>query len=142
MRTGERRAHPLRPAACGAIRSKTSDPSATCTLAWKWKASKRHDPDAVFPETQWVRASVAPERTMRVSLWNALFAAVCSGLGAALLSPLVAEKAGLVRVPIDAPLPPPYPLYLVCHRALRAVPRVAALRAWLVAQSARFLGEG
>ncbi|MCO4770277.1 MAG: LysR family transcriptional regulator [Deltaproteobacteria bacterium] len=89
------------------------------------------DPEENLLETQWVTAEVGPQRTMRVSLWNALFAAVQQGLGAGLLSPLVAEPAGLVRVGADREPVQGRDVYLVYHRALRDVPRIAAFREWL-----------
>ncbi len=97
------------------------------------------DPDAVYLETQWVRRVVGPARTMRVSLWNALFAAARHGLGAALLSPVVAEPAGLVRVSGQLAPVEGRDLHLVYHRALREVPRVAALRDWLVVAAGSLL---
>jgi DNA-binding transcriptional LysR family regulator len=93
------------------------------------------DPDGRYLETHWVQDHVAPARTSRVSLWNALFAGLVHGLGAGVVSPLVAEDAGLVRLP-DLPAVPSRPLYLVYHQALRDVPRIAAFRAWLVAAAA------
>lgn len=89
------------------------------------------DPELVFAETRWIDEHVAPERLLRVSSWNAMFAGCIAGLGAALLSPLVAEPAGLV--PLQSPLPPvpSRDAYLVSHRALRNVPRMKAVREWL-----------
>ena len=89
------------------------------------------DPNARYIETQWVQTHVAPRKTQRVTLWNALFAAVQHGHGAGVLSPLVAEAAGLVRLP-ELPRVPGSPLYLVYHRALRDVPRIAAFRGWFL----------
>lgn len=97
------------------------------------------DPDAAFVETQWVLQHVQPRWFMQVSLWNALFAAVSHGLGAAMLSPTIAQPAGLVRVCEDLPPPPERVMYLVYHRALRSVPRVAVLRDWLVEKALELL---
>lgn len=99
------------------------------------------DPDAVYVETQWVLEHIKPRRFMQVSLWNAMFTAACQGLGAALLAPAVARPAGLVRVGIEAPPTPERTMYLVCHRALRSVPRVAALRDWLAVQARLLLSR-
>ena len=90
------------------------------------------DPTGIFLETHWLAANGHAEGAMRVSSWNAMFAGVRAGIGAALLSPIVAVPAGLVPVPTTAPMPAPRPLHLVYHRALRDVPRVAAVRDWLV----------
>ncbi len=93
------------------------------------------DPHARYVETQWVLQHVAPRQVMRVSLWNALFAAICQGLGPGLVSPLVAEPAGLVRVATELPPPPSRDLYLVVHQSLRDVPRVRVFRDWLAEQA-------
>lgn len=96
------------------------------------------DPDERFLETRWVNQHIQPGRRMEVSVWHALFAAAREGLGAALLSPLVCEPAGLVQVP-DLPQVPGRDVYLVCHRALRSVPRVAVFRDWLAELAREFL---
>lgn len=96
------------------------------------------DPFGRYLETQWVDEHVGDAMRMRVSLWNALFAGVAHGLGAGIVSPLVAEPAGLVAL-ADLPPVPSRPLYLVYHRALRDVPRIAALRAWLVGNAGAML---
>ena len=62
-----------------------------------------------------------------------------NGVGAGIVSPLVAEGRGLVRVDCDLPPVPSRDLYLVYHRALRDVPRIAVLRKWLVQTAAEFL---
>lgn len=54
-------------------------------------------------------------------------AAVQAGLGAALLSDREARALGLVRLDLPLPVEPVATLYLVVHRALRHVPRVAAV---------------
>lgn len=96
------------------------------------------DPDRKYLETQWVDTHIDPRHTFRVSLWNALFAGITEGVGAGLVSPLVAVPAGLVELP---GLPPvaSRPLFLVYHRALRDVPRIAALRRWLTRHSTALL---
>ena len=95
-----------------------------------------NDPEQRYLESRWVSTHIAPEHTMRVSLWNALFASVVHGLGPGLLSPIVADPAGLVRIqgypPVDS-----RSLYLVYHRALRDVPRIAAVRRWVQAMSSQ-----
>ena len=56
-----------------------------------------------------------------------LRAAVVAGVGASLLSAREAHTYGLREVPVDPPVWPELPLYLVVHRAMRAVPRVAVV---------------
>lgn len=99
------------------------------------------DPALRFQESRWIDEHVRGARITRVSTWPDLFASARCGLGAALLSPLVAEPAGLVEVPDLAPVPP-RELLLVYHRAMRDAPRVAALRAWLIDACGPFLGSG
>lgn len=96
------------------------------------------DPELRFQETRWIQSQRSGTRLTQVSTWPDLFASARCGVGAALLSPLVAEPAGLVRVP-NLPPVPPRTLLLVYHQALRYVPRVAALRAWLIEESEAFL---
>ena len=89
------------------------------------------DPDSRYIESQWVQQHIQPTKTQRVTLWNALFAAIEHGHGAGIVSPLVAEPAGLVQLP-NLPPVPGSPLYLVYHQALRDVPRIAAFRGWFL----------
>ena len=96
------------------------------------------DPDEVFVETRWVRQHVQPAHWMEVSVGAGLFEGARLGLGPALLSPLVAEPAGLVPIPGLPPVPG-RELYLVCHRALRTVPRIAVFRDWLADLARDFL---
>jgi len=53
--------------------------------------------------------------------------AVCAGVGAGLMSELEAAACGLVRLDVVLPIEPMVPLYLVVHRAMRHVPRVAVV---------------
>ena len=54
-------------------------------------------------------------------------------MGAGLLSPFVSEPAGLVPVPaFSGQTVVEHPLLLVYHRALRDVPRVRAVRQWIL----------
>lgn len=96
-----------------------------------------HDPALALPESQWLARHVPEAHLTRVSSWNVLFACVRSGVGAGLLPPLVAEAAGLRR--LDGPAAPPRRLLLVYHRALREVPRIVAVREWLVRTAEGFL---
>jgi len=100
-----------------------------------------YDPSARFQETQWLRAHITPAHLTTASTWSMLMAGAQAGVGAAILSPRVAEPAGLVRIPVQAPPVPSRQLLLVYHRALRDVPRIAAVRAWLLGQVEAFLSE-
>lgn len=95
------------------------------------------DEQEKFMETRWLKAHTQAARLTRVSAWSDLFEAVRCGLGAGLISPLVAEPAGLVRV-AGLPPVPGRELMLVYHRAMREVPRVAALRGWLIQSAEQF----
>lgn len=53
--------------------------------------------------------------------------AIAKGVGAGLLSEGEAARLGLVPVPLALPMAPVMTAYLVVHRALRHVPRVAAV---------------
>lgn len=90
------------------------------------------DPGERFSETRWLNAHAAEAQRLRVSNWADLFACARAGLGAALLSPLIAEPEGLVCVGDGLPPVPERALFLVYHRAMRDVPRIAAVRRWLV----------
>jgi len=54
-------------------------------------------------------------------------AAVAAGLGAGLLGELEAHALGLVPLDVELPVEPVTPLYIVVHRAMRHVPRVAVV---------------
>ena len=94
------------------------------------------DPAGAYLETQWIQRHASRSRRLHVSNWNALFAAVKEGLGAGILSPLVAEEAGLVRLE-NVPRVGFRDLLLVYHPASRDVPRINAVREWLNQQSYR-----
>ena len=91
-----------------------------------------HDPAQRFEETRWLQAHVRPDHLTTVSAWSVLWASARAAVGAAILSPYVAETAGLVRRELAAPPVPSRELLLVYHRALRDVPRIAVVRSWLV----------
>jgi len=94
-----------------------------------------HDPDRHFVESRWLDAHARPSHCTSVTAWSDLFAAVCSGVGAALVSPWVAAPAGLVPVPdFGGAVAVEHTLLLVYHRALRDVPRVRAVREWVVSE--------
>lgn len=95
-----------------------------------------HDPELRYDETRWLMAHAHPRHLTRVSSWSLLHAAIHSGTAAGIISPAVAQ--GLVRVPLKAPELPTYALLMVYHRSLRQVPRVRAVREWLVEQAERW----
>ena len=97
------------------------------------------DPGGGLMETRWIDDHIRPTRVMRISSWDALFAAAREGLGAAILSPMVAAPVGLLALPVDAPPVGERALFLVYHRALRDVPRVMAVRDWLLERVAEIL---
>ena len=68
---------------------------------------------------------------MRLSQRNALFSACEAGLGVALIPPVFAEAAGLVRVE-GLPNIPHRELFLACPETLRSVSRFSTLRDWIV----------
>jgi DNA-binding transcriptional LysR family regulator len=94
------------------------------------------DPGRVFPETHWIEAHAQPRQTLTVTLWHALVAGLQAGLGAGMLAPMVAEQSGLVPVNWPHPPGPTHTLYMVYHRAVRDVPRIAAFRSWILEAAA------
>lgn len=98
-----------------------------------WGADLAHLPDA-----QWIAANVPTERVvLETSSMTAQIEAVRAGLGLMLAPVAYAELRGLaavdcapkVRRSIDAL--PEGTLWLVGHRALREVPRIAAVWSWV-----------
>jgi DNA-binding transcriptional LysR family regulator len=86
------------------------------------------------PESQWLRAVVPEARIVaRSTDLETLIAAARAGVGALVVAePLAVVSGGLVPVPVAPVTMPEAPLWLVAHRALRPVPRVAAVWDWLV----------
>lgn len=64
---------------------------------------------------------------MRTNDYLVLRNAVVGGVGATLLGRTEARALGLVEVPVSIPEIPASPLFLVVHRALRHVPRIAVV---------------
>jgi DNA-binding transcriptional LysR family regulator len=102
---------------------------------------------AHIPAAQWVARAVKPEAiVLRTSSIGAQLAAVQEGLGVAVLARMFAKPRGLVEVRLAPSLQrkvAPWPqsaLWLVGHRALRDVPRVAAVWAFLEKEAKRYLG--
>lgn len=98
------------------------------------------DPQQRFQETRWVMSHAQPRRQMRVSSWHAGVGAATNGLGAVILADAVAPQLGLVRVAEDLPGVPGRDVFLVYHQAMRDVPRVKAVREWLVEGAAALSG--
>lgn len=98
-----------------------------------------------FPPAMWVAKHVARSAVvLRTSYFTMQVTAVEAGLGAALLPPLYARVAAVAPVRHSRTLAnsaselPSNETWLVGHRALRAVPRVAVVWAFLVEEFAKF----
>ena len=103
------------------------------------------DDMASFPPAAWVARHVPRDAiVLRTSHITTQVAAVAAGMGAALLPPAYARLAGLAPLRHGAALArsagelPSNETWLVGHRALRAVPRVAAVWSFLVDEFTRF----
>jgi DNA-binding transcriptional LysR family regulator len=103
------------------------------------------DDMASFAPAKWVAQHVPRSAiVLRTSHFTTQVAAVEAGLGVALLPPAYTRVAALVPVRVEGDLAasmndlPTTETWLVGHRALRAVPRVAAVWAFLVDEFARF----
>jgi len=101
---------------------------------------------AELPDARWVLSRVPPRQVvMRTSSIGAQIKALESGLGVAWMGSPFEPLSGLARVRLSKKLaatldpPPDGVLWLVGHRALREVPRIAAVWDWIVAE-ARSLG--
>jgi DNA-binding transcriptional LysR family regulator len=110
------------------------DPNA---VRWvNWGEDLGHLPDA-----KWIATHVDPSRVvLRSSGMTTLIEAVRNGLGVMLANAPFASLPGLTRVSCSPKLRrslaelPDAPLWLVGHRALREVPRIAAVWEWLKAR--------
>jgi DNA-binding transcriptional LysR family regulator len=70
-------------------------------------------------------ASIGCEPVVRLNKLTSVRIAAAAGLGIALMPTLFAALTpGLVAVPLSIPVPPPMPLHMVTHRAIRQSPRV------------------
>ena len=110
------------------------DPNAARWTTWD-------DDLAHLPDRVWLDRHVAPENlALLTSSMTAQLQAVRAGLGLMLAPDRYAELGGLARVACAPKLRrsiaeiPPATLWLVGHRALREVPRVAAVWSWLDAE--------
>lgn len=96
-------------------------------LSWSTKL-------ASLPEARWLDAVVPNANIVLRSLdLETLIAAAKEGLGALVVAEaLAAASGGLVHAPVPTPEMPEGQLWIVAHRALRPVPRVAATWDWLL----------
>jgi DNA-binding transcriptional LysR family regulator len=84
-------------------------------------------------EQRWLDAVVPNANVvLRSTELETLLQAAIAGWGALVVGEPLAVRAGLVRVPVPTPPMPEVPLWLVAHRALRPVPRIAAVWDWVV----------
>lgn len=107
--------------------STTSKP-ALAQLPWlAFDASLAH-----VPEMKWLHGAVPEARIVfRSTDLTSLLRAAQEGLGAVVVAePLAVRAGGLVILETGTPMPE-QALWLVTHRALRDVPRVAAVWEWL-----------
>jgi DNA-binding transcriptional LysR family regulator len=102
---------------------------------------------AHLPDARWLRAQVPEERiVLRTSSVEAQLRAMEAGLGAALHVRAFASAGALAPLRLGRALQrrlPPYPrggLWLVTHRALRQVPRVAVVWDFLLEELERVSG--
>ncbi len=87
---------------------------------------------AHIPMAHWVTAHAARPPVMTSNSFLALRAAAEQGIGAVVVPEIQAIVSKLVRVPVKTPPLPIAPFYMVVHRALRRVPRVAVLVDFIV----------
>ena len=97
-----------------------------------------------LPENVILRRVVPGARVvLRSTDLVSLLHAARAGVGAIVVAgPLAARVGGLVRVPVPTPPLPSGPLWLVAPRALRRVPRIAAVWDWIVDEMAAARADG
>lgn len=89
-------------------------------------------------ELDWLAAlGLESAIALRTGSTRALLAATLAGAGIGLLPAAAARTAGLVGVPLAAPLPARNP-WLLVHRDLRRVPAIRAVHAWVVDTFTRY----
>jgi len=115
-----------------------SDPNALRWLTWGEELAN-------MPDRRWIKAEVAPEQVpLETNSMTAQLEAVRAGLGVMLAPTVYRELPGVTELRCAAKLRrsvaalPVGSLWLVGHRALREVPRIAAVWTWLEQQFARF----
>jgi molybdate transport repressor ModE-like protein len=85
-----------------------------------------------LPELAWLaRRNLLGSVVLRSGSTRGLLTATAAGAGLALLPAHFASAAGLVELPL-ADGPPPRTPWLVAHRDIRRLPRVAAVHRWIV----------
>lgn len=120
-------------------------PSALAALPWiAWDQRLGH-----LPEARWLASQVPDANVVvRSSALAVQLSAARQGVGAVLTVAVQGRHAGLVPVPLIAEdqakvdALPAGALWLVCHRALRDVPRVAAVWSFLQEQVAELARAG
>lgn len=85
------------------------------------------------PEQRWFEAHLRVPPWLITNSYTTMTEAVLRGHAAGLLPSVLGERLGQALVPleVDAPLPPPFEVFLVTHHALRHTARVRAVWAWL-----------
>ncbi len=138
VKIGERRWTPMVKKARTKRGPPTNDWSKLSWIAWA-------DDMQGFPPALWLEKHVpASSIVLSTSHFSTQVAAVEAGLGVALLPPVYARLAAVQPLAYAPALAasaaelPTSETWLVGHRALRAVPRVAAVWAFLVEEFARF----
>jgi DNA-binding transcriptional LysR family regulator len=99
-------------------------------LPWlSWDRTMAH-----IPEARWLAATFPDAKVALLATdLSTLVRAARAGIGALLMpEPIAALEGGLVRLPLDGVELPEGSLWLVAHRALRRVPRVAVVWEWIV----------
>ena len=103
------------------------------TLAHKpltaWPFVSAWLPTGTAPEDAWREQVAKGEVRVSTNSFHAQVEAVRAGLGVAVLPDMLCPPLNLVPIPLPAgvPAPPNIDMYLVTPRALRKVPRIAAV---------------
>jgi DNA-binding transcriptional LysR family regulator len=104
---------------------------------------------AHLPHTRWLSQLVEPEQiVLRCNAQSALMTAAADGLGVVLCALAEGSQRGLVPVPLASEdqlaveALPAGILWLVCHGAMRRVPRVAAVWSFLLAEVGQMRAQG
>ncbi len=95
----------------------------------QWPFVSAYLPNGVAPEDAWREHVAKGEVRVSTNSFHAQVEAVRAGLGVAVLPQSLCEPLNLVPIalPASAPAPPDLDLHLVTPRALRRVPRIAAV---------------
>lgn len=122
-----------------------SEPQRLRDLQWlTWDHDLAH-----LPHTRWLSSHIDDRQiALRCNAQSALMAAAVRGLGVVLCPVVEGAQHGLALVPLTpadqhavAALPPAS-LWLACHSAMRQVPRIAAVWAFLREEVAAMRAEG